>query len=99
MTVRQILEDKIKETNAIGLKNDFLGCSCKLNNLMPCGECQGICSLHLMNQEINQESTNTNIIINITCPKCNHKYSYEKPSGYKGRSEKCPNCQYQDPRK
>ena len=37
--------------------------------------------------------------INIICSKCKHEYSYGIPNGYKGRSKKCPKCNYQDPRK
>ena len=33
------------------------------------------------------------------CPKCNHKYSYHIPTGYRGKSQKCPSCKFQDPRK
>ena len=44
-------------------------------------------------------STGMNITVSITCPKCNHKYSYEIPAGKKGRSKPCPKCKYQDMRK
>ncbi len=37
--------------------------------------------------------------VNITCTKCNNKYSYEIECGYRGRSKKCPKCNYQDMRK
>jgi len=45
---------------------------------------------------MNEEST---AIVEVICKKCSHKYSYEMPSGRKGRTKPCPKCKYQDLRK
>ena len=45
--------------------------------------------------KVNRVNTEMNTV-NITCSKCNKKYSYELPSGYRGRSKPCPKCNYQD---
>ena len=39
------------------------------------------------------------VTLKVICEKCKHEYSYEVPSGSRGRTKKCPKCNHQDMRK